>query len=513
MLCCGSSPPMKTASVLTAAGWLCLSTIHSPAATFVVTNNSDGGPGSLRQAILDANASAGADVVAFDMSSVASPVTLASQLHIADELAVVGPGADQLTVSGGDATRVIFVDSASVAIDGLTIAAGRADYGAGVFNSRGTLTIGNCTFRGNHAAVAGGAIYSGGYAGSAAVTVTGCQLLENSAAIGGGGVWNDGAYGSARLDINGSTLAGNSADLLGGGGVYNHGDSGVAVATIINSTLSANHATSYSGGAACNYGVAGSALLEIHHSTICHNTGIQDGAALLNLGQMVLGHNLLANAAAAGGNVAPGSYPVTSAGYNLADDTSPFLTGPGDLGGLAGLAGFLGPLADNGGPTPTHALLEQPGNPALNGGDPALTVADLPWDQRGPGFIRVVGAAIDIGAFESQSESPAERVNDLLVEVGGLPIHHGIRNALAAKLRAALGALAIADTAGACASLQDFVNLTRAQSGKKLSKAEAARLAGEAISIRRQLGCTEAAATPKQRPAAPSRATAPPRLK
>jgi hypothetical protein len=61
---------------------------------------------------------------------------------------------------------------------------------------------------------------------------------------------------------------------------------------------------------------------------------------------------------------------------------------------------MLGPLADNGGPTLTHALL--PGSPALDAGDP--NPVDPPeWDQRGPGSPRIVHGRIDIGAFEVQA--------------------------------------------------------------------------------------------------------------
>jgi hypothetical protein len=79
------------------------------------------------------------------------------------------------------------------------------------------------------------------------------------------------------------------------------------------------------------------------------------------------------------------------------------LNGPGDLPDTDPL---LGPLQDNGGPTPTMALL--PGSPAIDAGDNA----DAPdWDQRGEGFARVVGIldpdnpVIDIGAYEVQQNA------------------------------------------------------------------------------------------------------------
>jgi len=65
----------------------------------------------------------------------------------------------------------------------------------------------------------------------------------------------------------------------------------------------------------------------------------------------------------------------------------------------------LGPLEDNGGPTKTHALL--PESPALSAGSAALAMFSaqpLEFDQRGPGFVRIFGGAVDIGAFEDQSD-------------------------------------------------------------------------------------------------------------
>jgi hypothetical protein len=60
---------------------------------------------------------------------------------------------------------------------------------------------------------------------------------------------------------------------------------------------------------------------------------------------------------------------------------------------------MLGPLQGNGGATFTHALL--PGSPAINAGDPTFMPPPL-YDQRGPGYDRVVGGRIDIGSFEVQ---------------------------------------------------------------------------------------------------------------
>jgi hypothetical protein len=94
--------------------------------------------------------------------------------------------------------------------------------------------------------------------------------------------------------------------------------------------------------------------------------------------------------------------------YNLIGDGSG-MTGlsNGINGNLVGSADapidpLLGPLADNGGPTLTHALLS--GSPAIDAGNNAYATD---WDQRGEGFPRIVNGIIDIGAFEYQGAGSA----------------------------------------------------------------------------------------------------------
>ena len=89
---------------------------------------------------------------------------------------------------------------------------------------------------------------------------------------------------------------------------------------------------------------------------------------------------------------------VTSHGYNLSnDDGSGYLIGPGDQINTEPL---LGPLQNNGGPTFTHQLL--PGSPAIDAGDPNFTPPPF-FDQRGPGFDRLVNGRTDKGSFELQA--------------------------------------------------------------------------------------------------------------
>jgi hypothetical protein len=170
--------------------------------------------------------------------------------------------------------------------------------------------------------------------------------------------------GTSALTIVNSTVSGNIAGMIGGG-IYNHALIGIA-----SSTFSGNSAGS--GGGICNDGGVPPLTVEISN-------------AILNAG--ALGENIFNN----GGT-------VTSLGYNISsDDGSGFLTGPGDQVNTNPL---LGPLLDNGGPTFTHALL--PGSPAIHAGDPNFTPPPL-FDQRGPGFDRVVNGRLDIGSFEVQA--------------------------------------------------------------------------------------------------------------
>src|SRR5262249_11131804 len=80
-----------------------------------------------------------------------------------------------------------------------------------------------------------------------------------------------------------------------------------------------------------------------------------------------------------------------------------------------GVNPMLAPLADNGGPTQTMKLL--PGSPCINAGDPNAPASD--FDQRGPGFPRVAGGNIDIGAYEASNATPAGSSAPLTVTEDG----------------------------------------------------------------------------------------------
>ena len=115
-----------------------------------------------------------------------------------------------------------------------------------------------------------------------------------------------------------------------------------------------------------------------------------------------------------GGNCANGG-TLTSLGYNLADDLSCSLTQPTDH---PGVNPNLGPLATNGGPTQTHALLN--GSPALDAGGTSANGCPA-TDQRG--VARPQGAACDIGAYEFRPDPlPGTQPPGMIVNATPLPL-------------------------------------------------------------------------------------------
>ena len=171
-------------------------TVPAHADVITVTNTNDSGPGSLRQALADAN---DGDTITF---AVTDTIGLTSgELLVNSSITISGPGANNLAVNGNAKSRVFHVASGkTVTISGLAITNGNSgsDAGGGIYNDHATLTLNECTVTGNSASFTGGGIFNDGFGGSANLEINNCTISGNSA-LGGsaGGIFNDGERGSS----------------------------------------------------------------------------------------------------------------------------------------------------------------------------------------------------------------------------------------------------------------------------------------------------------------------------
>jgi hypothetical protein len=268
-----------------------------------------------------------------------------------------------------------------------TLSGNSAIFGGGIYNS-GTLTVSNSTLSGNFAGYDGGGIYNY-YVGT--LTVSNSTLSGNSAYDAGGGICNyiyDDDYPYGTLTVSNSTLSGNFATY--GGGIFTLGALSPYPDTLTNVTLTANRANAGPLG-----GGGGLYLFSSFTQEVLHNTLIAGNFQGLT-----------------------GTTPDDVYGrLDPRGDSNLIGDGTGMTGLHNGVNGnqvgsasdpidpVLGPLADNGGPTLTHALL--PGSPAIDAGNNAYATD---WDQRGPGYPRIVNGTIDIGAFEYQGDGSSRAV-------------------------------------------------------------------------------------------------------
>ncbi|HUR96885.1 MAG TPA: choice-of-anchor Q domain-containing protein [Pyrinomonadaceae bacterium] len=327
----------------------------------IVTNTNDSGAGSLRQAILDSNGTAGDDLIEFS-TLFTTPQTISlvtGRLDIASNIIINGPGPNLLTVRNGaplsTPSRVFLISNGAAGLIGMTIRDGNATGpGSGIMNN-----------------------------GGGAMTINNCVVTDNNQVGGDGGIY----HYLGPLDIYNSTISNN-----GRGGILNDG----GTVTITNSTVSGN---TYWG----ITNLAGS--VTITSSTIT-NTSSTGFAAVRGLD---FSTSTVRNSIIAGNQIditvdAPGT--VISGGYNLIGNrgTITAFSQPGDQTGTTAqpLSAQLAPLASNGGATPTHALL--PTSPAIDKGNRF----GIPGDQRRlPRPLDISGIpdladGSDIGAHENQ---------------------------------------------------------------------------------------------------------------
>jgi hypothetical protein len=329
------------------------------------------------------------------MSQVVSPIKLTSdELLVNKSLTIEGPGANLLTVmrssiAGIPNFRIFEIAYAriTVNISGMTIANGLTQFdtpgggvGGGILNMmEATLNLKNVTVSGNRTGPGG-----------------------HSSGGSGGGIFNEGT-----LTIVNSTISGNQTGVTsswggsGGGGIYNR----LGSLTIVNTTIS-NNQTGQNGDGG---GIYNGSTLTLINSTISGNqTGVSgSGGGVRNYGAANVMNTIIAgNSVGAGGQGPDFSGDLTSQDYNLIENTSGTNIQGATAHNILNQSPNLGPLANNGGPTQTMALLA--GSPAINAGSNAA-ITNPPFigppftDQRGSGFDRILNGTVDIGAFELAS--------------------------------------------------------------------------------------------------------------
>lgn len=266
-----------------------------------------------------------------------------------------------------------------------------------------TVSINNSTIEGNRAGNGGG-IYVGA---NTDLLVTDSTLSQNTADTGplgdGGAIDNDGI-----AVVVGSTIMNNVAEQ-NGGGIHSTNRLILRSATVSSNGVFGNVTTNTGGGV---YVAGGTA--SVNNSTIAFNAATGRGGGVRNLDTSVFDNSIVANNIAGSAN--PDGYntaSVTAARSLIGNNAGSFFAD--EEGNLLNVDPLLGPLGDHGGPTLTHGLLA--GSPAI---DSSYTQEEIdsidgfpPTDQRGQ--PRLVGPAVDRGAFESQP--PATMRVDSLEDV------------------------------------------------------------------------------------------------
>lgn len=297
-----------------------------------VTTTADDGPGSLRQAFRTAAAVNGPDTIHFNPKLNGQTINFGSEIQVNDTGGVVVDATSLpmgLTLDGAGYSRLFYV----------------ANPVGTPFTLRGlTLTGGNGT---GVSSGSGGAIRHL----SGTLNLERCTLFGNAASDSGGAIYN-----GSTLTLTQCTLSGNTANT-NGGAIFNLGS-----LELTQSTLSGN--TAASGG-----GIAVSGPLTLNRCIIAGNVG----TTISSSGEIFQGSDINF---ASGTSIVP---VIFTAGGNT--------TNPGNRNTADPL---LAPLADNGGPTMTHALL--PNSPARDAG----TGSTFTKDQRGVTIIDTP----DVGAFE-----------------------------------------------------------------------------------------------------------------
>ncbi len=279
--------PGKPRAMLRASLWalalVALPTVH--AATVTVTTSTDeddgvttsiaalgtGGPDgriSLREAILAANNTAGANTITLSSLTYTLTSSFGGTPTISNALTIQGNGVSRTSISGGSSIRIFVISGATnVSFSQLTLKSGAAASGDGgaILNGTGTLTLSSVTLSGNKANSGnGGAVSNPG----GTLSLTSTSFSSNSCSGSGGAI-----YSTGTVTDSASTLSSNTATTGNGGAIAL---SGAGSATLTGTTLNSNRATAGMGGAI--YASAGN--LSLASISASNNSAGSDGGAI-----------------------------------------------------------------------------------------------------------------------------------------------------------------------------------------------------------------------------------------
>ena len=373
---------------------------------------------SLREAVAAANAAAGNDNIYFALPLFASPQTITLSLGeivfgANGSTTVYGTGANRLTISGNNASRIFSTGAMVVAnIHHMRLTAGNGagtlntGRGGAVYNVGGTMVISNVVLTGNSAAN-GGALNAAAAVGGAdaLTTLINCVLSNNSSTSSGAALQN---FSTSTLHMINTTVNNNNSTGTGIAGAFQAN----GMVTITNSTFSGNTTSGTGAGVYFN----GSSLI-MTNTTIVGNTSPLGGGGLhrtattpiANVRNTIIAGN---TGAAATPDV---SGTITSQGNNLIGNIGTSLGWL--MSDLQNVNPLVSPVGFYGGRGMTHALLS--GSPAINAGqncvtDGSCSAANPPLalvtDQRGA----LRSGNVDIGSFEDNSAYVATLPSALL---------------------------------------------------------------------------------------------------
>jgi hypothetical protein len=274
-----------------------IATLSLNAATYVVSITADSGAGSLRQAILDANAAGGGDI---RTTGLRGTITLASDLPvITASVNILGPGTDALTVSGSNSFTIFSLNAGTTnTLSNLTVANAYAQDtpgsggipencvflncnsfdsdGGAVFNS-GKLEMANCRIancRPEPTPYYYSETYGEGVFSSGTLTMS-CCTISNCTAASGGGLYNSGTCALSRCVIAG--CVNDDPDGVGGG-IFTSG------AMTLAGCIISNNDAGYDGGGIANW----TSNLSMTNSVVINNESKESGGLYLREGTNTL---------------------------------------------------------------------------------------------------------------------------------------------------------------------------------------------------------------------------------